>query len=331
MYLKAMEAVRKTMVYRPMLPDNRDVRFTGKVTIMGSQNEPRFEAEVTHLTCFVGGMFGMGSKIFDVKGDLEIAEKLSDGCVWAYESTASGVMPEAAEVLPCESMTNCPWNQTLWEESLDPTGQQRDNNVKLYDANKAELQAKAEQERIAALSKLEAEENEKILAPEIEQPHDPIIGLDSIGEVNDVDVDSKPPPSTRFDAESMNSTIADQTPRKESSIQKRQIEKEGPNIARDTSSPLNSTDKSVAQYQTKLEDTKIELNSAAAGRDVKTPSSRVPQSQAPTPGEIPTDPMRPMSHKEYVEHKIEEGIPPGFLRIRDNRYILRYGSNVVPH
>jgi len=64
-------------------------------------------AEVEHLTCFIGGMIGMGAQIFGIDGDLELAKKLTDGCVWAYGATKTGIMPEGAIVLPCKSAEHC--------------------------------------------------------------------------------------------------------------------------------------------------------------------------------------------------------------------------------
>ncbi|CAL3971661.1 unnamed protein product [Diplocarpon coronariae] len=134
MYTKTIDAVRKWMLYRPMVPDNRDILFAGSVTTNGDPSQDLIlTAEVEHLTCFIGGMFGMGAKIFGIEGDLEIAKKLTDGCVWAYESTRSGVMPESAIVLPCKDAEHCTWNETLYWEYLDPMRIQRDRNVADYD------------------------------------------------------------------------------------------------------------------------------------------------------------------------------------------------------
>src|ERR1700692_2878546 len=108
MYLKTIDAVRKWMLYRPMVPDNRDVLFSGSITTMGDPElDLKLSADVEHLTCFIGGMVGMSAKIFGIEGDLEIAKRLADGCVWAYESTLTGIMPEGATVMPCKSSEHC--------------------------------------------------------------------------------------------------------------------------------------------------------------------------------------------------------------------------------
>ncbi|KAI0414282.1 glycosyl hydrolase family 47-domain-containing protein [Xylaria grammica] len=148
LHLKVSEAVKKWLLFRPMIPDDRDILFSAKVTTHG---EPEIDAktqyEVTHLTCFVGGMFGMGGKIFEVPADVEIGEKLTEGCVWAYESTATGIMPEGAHVLPCPDAKDCHWNQTLYEQALDPSWEHRDEQIQKYYDQKAKAKAAKERER----------------------------------------------------------------------------------------------------------------------------------------------------------------------------------------
>lgn len=130
MYERAMDTVRKYLLFRPMVKDDRDIRFVATVTSSAPPSDTdtrslKYQYEGTHLTCFAGGMFGIGAKIFDIEGDMDIAAKLTDGCVWAYESTATGIMPETFEVLPCESMDSCTWNETRYWDALDPYVEER--------------------------------------------------------------------------------------------------------------------------------------------------------------------------------------------------------------
>ena len=124
MYEMSVETTKKHLLFRPMIPDEeRNLLISGQVTTRGhldDKDETQLKAEGTHLTCFVGGMFAIGAKIFDRKEDLDLAWKLTDGCVWAYESTATGIMPEHFIALPCESREKCPWNETAYWEALDP-------------------------------------------------------------------------------------------------------------------------------------------------------------------------------------------------------------------
>lgn len=123
MYERSMDAVRKYLLFRPMTQDSRSILFAASAT----STEPpstKFDLDLkyegSHLACFAGGMVGIGAKIFGIKGDLQIAAKLTDSCIWAYESTETGIMPEAFELLPCESMDNCPWDEKVYRKTLDP-------------------------------------------------------------------------------------------------------------------------------------------------------------------------------------------------------------------
>lgn len=161
MYINTMDAVRKHLLYRPMIPGNADILFSGKVTTAGHVADIIFESEVTHLTCFLGGMVGMGAKLFDIESDIEIAKKLTEGCVWAYASMNAGVMAEASHVFPCRSISDCTWNETLWWQHLDPSWAQRDEMIKNYDEQKAKLDSQIESDRIANEARLLAEDSEQ--------------------------------------------------------------------------------------------------------------------------------------------------------------------------
>lgn len=124
MYEKSIKAATEYLLYRPMTPDNLDILMSGE---WRAYHEPESDgstgslvAEGAHLTCFAGGMYAMGAKIFDRKGDLEIGAKLTEGCVWAYNSTTTGIMPETFLALPCDEIRDCKWNETKYWDALDP-------------------------------------------------------------------------------------------------------------------------------------------------------------------------------------------------------------------
>lgn len=130
LYETAADVAKKHLIYRPMIPDEKRnilqsglLKVTGKA---GSTPKFNFEPEGTHLTCFVGGMLAVGAKIFGRSEDLDFGKRLTDGCIWAYESTNTGIMPESYFSIACESLDSCPWNETLWHEKLDPYGAQRE-------------------------------------------------------------------------------------------------------------------------------------------------------------------------------------------------------------
>ena len=155
MYEDAMDTVRKKLIFRPMTKDGRDILSVGTYSmasnhvIIGTPTARRTTMvyEGTHLTCFAGGMFAIGAKIFEIPSDLVTAKKLTDGCIWAYESTTTGIMPETFELVPCESMTDCAWNETKWWEALDPDRKRREEQARLFnESRKADLEKTATQQ-----------------------------------------------------------------------------------------------------------------------------------------------------------------------------------------
>lgn len=107
MYKHASPVFSKNLFFRPRLPGNPDILFPGSLTVAGDSH--RFEAEIQHLGCFVGGMVGLASRIENSAEGLSTAEKLTNGCVWAYDNTPSGIMPEVFLVDKCDSGKKCTW------------------------------------------------------------------------------------------------------------------------------------------------------------------------------------------------------------------------------
>ena len=117
MYELAMIAVKNYIFFRPMLPDNKDILVSGSATVREDQKveiHPRGQ----HLGCFTGGMVGIGAKIFDRPEELIVARKLVDGCIWAYDSLATGIMPEVFHMVRCEDPRSCEWDEKKWHEAI---------------------------------------------------------------------------------------------------------------------------------------------------------------------------------------------------------------------
>ncbi|KAJ5109247.1 Glycoside hydrolase family 47 [Penicillium angulare] len=132
MYKKAIDAARKNLLFRPMIKGERDIRFMASTSTleMGRKNldiSTSLIHESHHLTCFVGGMVAVGAKAFGIPGDMELAAKLTDGCVWAYESTTTGIMPERFRVLPCAKDKTCEWDQARYDAEITQYGHVRDS------------------------------------------------------------------------------------------------------------------------------------------------------------------------------------------------------------
>ncbi|KFY63759.1 hypothetical protein V496_03714 [Pseudogymnoascus sp. VKM F-4515 (FW-2607)] len=145
LYTDTMDAIRNRLLYRPLIPrdadgSDRDVLFSAKMKInpyVPADTNHEMIYEATHLTCFLGGMVGMGAKLFGLDADLPIAERLADGCVWAYESTRSGIMPEDARLVPCENPLDCSWDEEKYYKYLDPRWSLRAGEIEEYDVEKA--------------------------------------------------------------------------------------------------------------------------------------------------------------------------------------------------
>lgn len=162
MYEMAIETSKKYLFFRPMLPDNRDVLLSGSVAIRVESDEVKFslQPEGTHLTCFLGGMLAIGAKIFDRSSDLDLARKVTDGCVWAYEATTTGIMPEHYLAVPCRNGVQCTWNETKYHELIDPQWKQRAEQQKLrlqyqhqLEKNKVQIQSVTEREKLLSEDK----------------------------------------------------------------------------------------------------------------------------------------------------------------------------------
>lgn len=113
LYRGAMNTIVENILFRPKLPDQADILFPGNVWV--TDQEPSLTAESQHLACFAGGMFGLGGKLFQIPEHVAIGEKLTKGCVWAYDAMPAGIMPETFDLLKCESLEPCEWNQEEWE------------------------------------------------------------------------------------------------------------------------------------------------------------------------------------------------------------------------
>lgn len=109
MYIDAITAATKYLLFRPMTPTNEDILFAGAVT-RDNDNKGDFSADVTHLTCFAGGMYAYGGRLFGRPSDVELGKKLTEGCVWAYKAMHTGLMPEDAVLSPCRDKA-CEWDE----------------------------------------------------------------------------------------------------------------------------------------------------------------------------------------------------------------------------
>ena len=114
-YEIAKGPIKSSILFKPMTPTNEDILLAGMVkAIRPGQSE--LIPETQHLACFAGGMFALAAKLLDTPEDLETARKLVNGCIWAYNQTTTGVMPEKFHAIPCPlDKSECLWDEELWE------------------------------------------------------------------------------------------------------------------------------------------------------------------------------------------------------------------------
>ncbi|RPA80951.1 seven-hairpin glycosidase [Ascobolus immersus RN42] len=130
------QTVAKARLYfRPLIPGSAaadkergfKILLPGQVVVSRGE-KPRFDGKSSHLSCFVGGMVGLGARTLAMEEDVELAKGLTEGCVWAYNSTASGLMPEEFTVGVCDSDkggsggigSDCGWDERAWLKEAYP-------------------------------------------------------------------------------------------------------------------------------------------------------------------------------------------------------------------
>ncbi|KAK9374932.1 glycoside hydrolase [Lipomyces chichibuensis] len=107
LYETTSASIKRNLLYRPMVKGDPDILFAGNAVI-GPHGEITKDYEMTHLSCFLGGMYALGSRALELQDDIKIGAKLADGCYWAYNATRTGIMPENFHVEHCSSDA-CHW------------------------------------------------------------------------------------------------------------------------------------------------------------------------------------------------------------------------------
>ena len=115
LYKAAVDTAIQNVFFRPWSPDNPDVLISGKMVINTDSSTLVTESE--HLTCFLGGMVSLGGKIFSNMSHIDTADKLAQGCVWAYKSTPTRIMPENGKLVKCPT-PNCHWDDDVWKQQI---------------------------------------------------------------------------------------------------------------------------------------------------------------------------------------------------------------------
>ncbi|KXX73228.1 Endoplasmic reticulum mannosyl-oligosaccharide 1,2-alpha-mannosidase [Madurella mycetomatis] len=123
-----METANKTLFFRPMLPDEEDVLMVGAADAHALDAEPsivdeyqiELSPESEHLGCFLGGVYALAGKLFRRPEWVDdLGAKLTKGCVYAYKSMPTGIMPERYNMVPCKSRSRCPWDEALFDQEKE--------------------------------------------------------------------------------------------------------------------------------------------------------------------------------------------------------------------
>ena len=141
MYESAMAPIKEHLFFKPMTPDDTDILISGNIKVV--KDFVTLDPQAQHLACFVGGMVALGAQAFSRPDELELARRLTNGCIWAYSTMPTGIGPELMHVLPCPD-TLCTWNATTWghamiaRNSFDETTTDKDLPFALRTSQKAQ-------------------------------------------------------------------------------------------------------------------------------------------------------------------------------------------------
>lgn len=117
LFTDSVAPIARHMLFRPMTPQNADILMAGDVKV-GDDGTISLNPRNQHLTCFTGGMLALGGRLFSNEEHVHLGQKITKGCIWAYQNGPRGVMPEIAHFLPCSTLDRCDWNQEKWEAAV---------------------------------------------------------------------------------------------------------------------------------------------------------------------------------------------------------------------
>lgn len=323
LYEDAIEGINEWLMFRPMATDNWDVLFPARIsTNARPDNDLMPIYEITHLTCFIGGMYGLGGKIFGREKDVEMAKQLTDGCVWAYQLFPSGIMPEAAHVVPCPTLEKCDFNETLWWDHLDTSKEWRAKEIA-----KIEREEKEKKENKQAKGAADAQD----LTRAAEGAIDPLKREDA-QKLREVAIDHDDGAHVLSSSHNKRGVILSGSKGASTDDGESQLPKSLKDKLRlneDGSSNLKDDEQDSLSSETEKEKPKQKFETVTAEPDTDEPVKfdgwpSVPRLSVPSRMAVKVG-QKPLSHEDYVQQKIEDkGLPPGFVDITSRSYYLRY-------
>ena len=105
----------KALIFRPMTPTNEPILMpsSGRV-VWGGHIMLDLESEL--LGCYVGGVFALAGFLVGIEGYVGTGSKLARGCVYAYKAFPTGIMPERLNMVACDSLEKCEWDEDKFAE-----------------------------------------------------------------------------------------------------------------------------------------------------------------------------------------------------------------------
>ena len=107
-----MDTAAEQLFFRPMTPKNDDILISGNCDVL--DEGPRLDPESEHLSCFIGGLYALGGRLFGNDQYLDTGAKLARGCAYAYKSFPTGIMPERYNMALCPGSNHrkgCAWDE----------------------------------------------------------------------------------------------------------------------------------------------------------------------------------------------------------------------------
>jgi len=102
MVVAALDAAKANVLFRPMTSNDANILMAGNVVVRDGQ--AKLTAEMEHLTCFIGGTYALAGRLFAREDYIDLASRLTNGCIWAYDNFETNIMPESSELVACPTL-----------------------------------------------------------------------------------------------------------------------------------------------------------------------------------------------------------------------------------
>ncbi|KAJ4354596.1 uncharacterized protein N0V89_006333 [Didymosphaeria variabile] len=122
-----MDTAIDVLFFRPMTPKQDDILISGNCDVL--ENGPSLDPESEHLSCFIGGLYALGGRLFNSATYLDAGAKLARGCIYAYKSFPTGIMPERYNMVKCpgsDPKKPCKWDEDLYVAECEKRVQYRE-------------------------------------------------------------------------------------------------------------------------------------------------------------------------------------------------------------